>query len=157
MPLLVISFSILSTFFSRGILCLVKLGTFAESTSHLGQYYRLCDVFWDKKIHFQAIDVIHTLFIIQMLSLCTVLALNWTRKNWSFLLVLILIVRGPTCHSVCKIVFPYCFPLFISPPVLIFQIIFFPKGKWKALCLSSVNSLPPTLVSISACVHHKVH
>lgn len=107
----------------------------------------------DKKIHFHAIDVIHTLFIIQMLSLCTVLALNWTRKNFFFfLLVLILIERG---HTFGKIVFPYCFPLFISPPVLIFRIIFFPKGKWRVLHLSSVNSLPPTLVSISACVHHK--
>lgn len=45
----------------------------------------LLRAFWkDKKIHFQTIDVIHTLFIIQMLSLCTVLALNWTRKNYFF-------------------------------------------------------------------------
>lgn len=45
----------------------------------------LLRAFWkDKKIHFHAIDVIHKLFIIHMLSLCTVLALNWTRKNYFF-------------------------------------------------------------------------
>lgn len=116
-PVAVFVYSILLTAFSRSIACLVKLRAFAEFTSHIafwGNITEHCVLSLEGFLKRQENPLSccwGPLFIIQLLSLCTVLALDQTRKNnFFFLLVLILIEGGHTCHSFGKNIFLYCFP-----------------------------------------------
>lgn len=162
-------FSILLTAFSSSIRCLVKLCTFAEFTSLI--------TIWDSITEDCVLSLNSflkrqenplwccwgSLFIIQLLSLSTALPLNSTRKTVNCLgfgvfFVLILTEGGtyltPFWQKYLSLLLSF---FLLSLPDLFFQIIFFPKGKRKVWHLSLAYSLPPTLDTISACVHYKLH
>lgn len=86
-PVAVFVYSILLTAFSRSITCLVKLRTFAEFTSHIavwGNITERCVLSLEGFLKRQGNPLSccwGPLFIIQLLSLCTVLTLDQTRKN----------------------------------------------------------------------------
>lgn len=142
-------YSILLTAFSRSITCLVKLRAFAEFTSHIavwGNITERCVLSLEGFLKRQENPLSccwGPLFIIQLLSLCTVLTLDQTRKN-IFVVVVVSLDSywGGTYLSLFwqKYLSLLLSSSFISLPVQIFQIIFFPKGKSVAFELSQFPS-----------------